>query len=278
MSGDSAGSGTGRLAGSGTGRLAGSDTGRLAGKVAVITGAARGQGEAEARLFAREGASVVATDLFADLVAGVAADIVAGGGSAIGLEHDASDAASWDAVIAAATERFGGVDILVNNAAIHWIRPLAAEEQQDLRRMLDVNLIGPILGMQRAAVAMQARGGGSIVNISSYAGLRGAYGHGAYGASKWGLRGVTKVAAIEYGPAGIRVNSVHPGPIDTAMLPVAEGDFAAHFADVPLKRVGRAQEVAELALFLASDAASYLSGSEISVDGGIIAGRLPDGM
>lgn len=251
----------------------GRGTGRLAGKVAIITGAARGQGEAEARLFAREGASVVATDVLGDLVGKVAEDIAADGLPIIALEHDISDPQAWDAVIAATVERFGGVDVLVNNAAVHWTRPLAEETAPDLRRMLDVNLIGPILGMQRAAEAMRARGAGSIVNISSYAGLRGIHGHGAYGASKWALRGVTKTAAIEYGPIGVRVNSVHPGSIETAMLPDYDEEPSVRFAHVPVGRVGRADEVAELVLFLASDASSYLTGAEIAIDGGISAGR-----
>ena len=251
-------------------------TGRLEGKVAVITGAARGQGAAEARLFASEGAAVVLTDVLGDLVGEVADGISATGGSAVGLPHDVTDPAAWDAVVAAATDRFGGLDVLVNNAAIHWVRPLDEETPADLRRILDVNLVGPILGMQRAAGALRRRGGGSIVNVSSYAGLRGVHGHGAYGATKWALRGVSKTAAIEYGPDGIRVNSVHPGPIDTAMLPdVAEADRPVRFGHIPLGRVGRVEEVAELVLFLASDAASYLSGAEISVDGGSCAGRVP---
>src|SRR5947209_1286323 len=180
--------------------------GRLAGKTALITGAARGQGEAEARLFAREGANVVATDVLGDLVDKLAQDVRADGGSAIGLGHDVSDPHAWDSVLAAALEEFGQVDVLVNNAAIHWVRPLADETADDLRRILDVNLIGPVLGMQRFASAVQHAGSrGSVVNVSSYAGLRGIYGHGAYGASKWALRGISKTAAIEYGPLGIRV-------------------------------------------------------------------------
>jgi 3alpha(or 20beta)-hydroxysteroid dehydrogenase len=248
-------------------------TGRLAGKVAIITGAARGQGEAEARLFAREGASVVATDVLGDLVSKVAEDIALDGFPAVALEHDISDPQAWDAVLAATVERFGGVDVLVNNAAVHWVRPLSEETLPDLRRMLDVNLLGPILGMQRAVEAMRERGGGSIVNISSYAGLRGIHGHGAYGASKWALRGVTKTAAIEFGPIGVRVNSVHPGSIETAMLPDFDEEPSIRFAHVPVGRVGQVDEVAELVLFLASDASSYLTGAEIAIDGGISAGR-----
>ena len=249
-------------------------SGRLDGKIAIVTGAARGQGEAEARLFVAEGARVVVTDVLADELLAVVADL---GAAAVAVEHDVVDEAAWDRVVAAALEAFGGVDVLINNAAIHWIRPLLDENAGDVRRILDVNLIGPLLGMQRVAEPMRARGGGSIVNVSSYAGLAGIYGHTAYGASKWALRGVTKTAALELGPLGIRVNSIHPGPIETAMLPAGRGDAAARYLEVPMGRVGQAPEVAELVAFLASDAASYLTGSEVAVDGGMAAGRLPRG-
>jgi 3alpha(or 20beta)-hydroxysteroid dehydrogenase len=243
---------------------------RLAGKVAVVTGAARGQGEAEARLFAAEGAQVVLTDVLTDEVRAVAADL---GDAAVARTHDVTDPAAWAEVVDAAVEAFGGLDVLVNNAGIHWIRLLVDEDPTDLERLLRVNLIGPYLGMQAAVPAMRARGGGSIVNISSVAGLQGAWGHSAYGASKWGLRGVTKTAAIELGQLGIRVNSVHPGPIDTAMLPVSPTDRMFESQAIP--RAGTADEVAEAVLYLASDASQYVTGAEIAVDGGLVAGPLP---
>jgi 3alpha(or 20beta)-hydroxysteroid dehydrogenase len=246
--------------------------GELDGKVAIITGAARGQGATEAHLFAARGARVVVTDVLADEVKGVAADI---GDAAVAEPHDVTNEDDWARVVARAVDVFGGLDVLVNNAGIHWIRPITEESRADLDRMLSINLVGPFVGIQAVVEPMRARGGGSIVNVSSYAGLRGAYGHGAYGASKWGLRGLTKTAAVELGPLGIRVNSVHPGPIVTDMLPVPRSELAGRFGDVPLQRAGEAGEVAELVAFLASDASSYLSGSEIAIDGGLDAGRVP---
>lgn len=245
---------------------------QLEGKVAIITGAARGQGAIEARMFAERGARVVLTDVLADDVKGVAADI---GDAAVAESHDVSNEDDWARVVARAVEAFGGVDVLVNNAGIHWIRPLVDEQRADLDRILSVNLVGPFVGMQAVVEPMRAGGGGSIVNVSSYAGLRGAYGHSAYGASKWGLRGLTKTAAVELGPLGIRVNSVHPGPIDTDMLPVPRAELEKRFGEVPLQRVGEPSEVAELVAFLASDAAAYLTGAEIAIDGGMDAGRIP---
>jgi 3alpha(or 20beta)-hydroxysteroid dehydrogenase len=254
--------------------MAQAGTGRLEGKVAVITGAARGQGEAEARLFVAEGARVVLTDVLVDEVEAVAASL---GGLAVARAHDVADEAAWAAVVELATSRFGGVDVLVNNAAIHRIRPLLEETAPDLRRILDVNLVGPVLGMQAVVPSMQARGGGAIVNISSLAAHSGFWGHGAYGSSKWALRGVSRTAAVELGPLGIRVNSVYPGMVDTAMLPPAgdPGTDTARTAHLPLGRVGRPGEIAEAVVFLASDASSYMTGAEIVIDGGSLAGRVP---
>jgi 3alpha(or 20beta)-hydroxysteroid dehydrogenase len=184
-----------------------------------------------------------------------------------------TQADEWTAVGDAALEAFRGVDVLVNNAGIHWIRLLVDEDPSELERLLRVNLVGPYLGMQAVVPTMTERGGGSIVNISSVAGLQGAWGHSAYGASKWGLRGLTKTAAIELGQHGIRVNSVHPGPIDTAMLPVAPDDRM--FESQAIARAGTADEVADAVLYLASDEARYVTGAEIAVDGGLVAGPLP---
>lgn len=196
---------------------------------------------------------------------------------ALFITHDVADEAGWSQVVDRTLERFGRVDVLVNNAGIIRHRPIVDERASEVAGVLAVNLIGPMIGMRMVTVPMQRSGGGSIINVSSLAGLQGLPGLGAYSASKWGLRGVTKTAAVELGPKGIRVNSIHPGPIQTAMLPVADEEIESRFTNVPLQRVGQPQEVAEVVAFLASDAASYLNGAELSVDGGLCAGRIARG-
>ena len=251
-------------------------SGRLEGKVVIVTGAARGQGEAEARLFAAEGARVVLTDVLDTEVAAVASSI---GAHAIGLRHDVTDAEQWHTVVDTAVAEFGRLDVLVNNAAIHRSRPLLDEDLDAMRRVLEINLFGTILGMQTAAPVMTRTGGGSIVNIASLAGYRGIHGHSAYGASKWAVRGVSRDAAIEFGPLGIRVNTVIPGAVATAMFP-SSGDRAtddARMAHTPLGRVGDVEEIARAVLYFASDDSSFTTGSELVVDGGSYAGSVPPG-
>lgn len=245
----------------------------LSGKVAIVTGAARGQGEAEARLFAELGAQVVLTDVLVEEGVRVAESI---GPAARFVRHDVSSEKDWYATVDTAMTEFGRVDVLVNNAAICRVVPLAEQTAEDFEQMLRVNLIGALLGMQAVTGPMKTAGGGSIVNISSQAGIQGLAGYTAYGASKWGLRGMSKVAAIELGPMGIRVNTVYPGMIDTPMIAHLEVErgLGGH-PGAPLTRVGTPEEVAEVVAFLASDASSYITGADLTVDGGASAGRIP---
>ncbi|MFC5950418.1 SDR family NAD(P)-dependent oxidoreductase [Pseudonocardia lutea] len=244
-------------------------TGRLEGKVALVTGAAQGHGLAEARAFAAEGAIVVLADVAVEAGAAAAADI---GGTAEFAALDVSDEAAWRSVVDGIVARHGRLDVLLNNAARYRTGPLLDESPQSLARLADVNLYGPFLGIQAVAKPMTAGGGGSIINVSSTAGLTGYAGHGAYGLSKWALRGLTRVAAVELAPLGIRVTCLIPGAVAGPMLesnvpPEVLAD-PAHWAGTPLARAGRPEEVARAAVFLASDDSSYVTATELVVDGG----------
>ncbi|MFI2410615.1 glucose 1-dehydrogenase [Streptomyces sp. NPDC018947] len=241
----------------------------LTGKVALVTGAARGMGAAEARLLTELGAKVVLTDVLEAEGEATAASL---GAAARFVRHDVTDEKDWTDAVAAAVDGFGRLDVLVNNAAVYSTSPIVEEDPARLETILRVDLVGPFLGIRAVAGVMKAAGGGSIVNISSQAGLQGLWGHGAYGAAKWGLRGLTRTAALELGADGIRVNSVHPGAIATAMTGHLAGK---EHPSAPLGRIGEPEEVARLVAFLASDDASYMSGAELAVDGGASAGRLP---
>ena len=244
--------------------------GRLDGKTALITGGARGQGAAEAALFAEEGANVVLTDVL-DEEGERTADIIGG----TFLHHDVTSEEEWAAVVARAVELHGGLDVLVNNAAIFSPSSLLDTEPDEFRRVIEVNQVGVYLGMREVAPVMIERGGGSIVNISSGAGMRAGSSGFAYGASKWAVRGMTKSAAVRLGRHGIRVNSIHPGFVDTVMLGqtriVQRGNLDAAVERIPLGRVGQPEEIARLALFLASDESAYSTGSEFIADGGSLA-------
>ncbi|MFF0453143.1 glucose 1-dehydrogenase [Nocardia africana] len=239
----------------------------LTGTVALITGAARGQGAAEARLFVERGARVVLTDVLDD--GKQLADEL--GEAARFVRHDVTSADDWNAAVAVALSEFGALNVLVNNAAIYTAKPLTDTTPEELEKILRVNLVGAFRGI-RSVVGPMSEAGGSIVNISSQAGLEGLMGHSAYGSSKWGLRGLTKTAALELGPRGIRVNSVHPGPIATPMVPYLTTGPGS-FPTLPLQRTGVPEEVAELVAFLASDASSYVTGAEVTIDGGLAAGK-----
>ena len=244
---------------------------RLEGRVALITGGARGQGAAEARLFAREGAKVVIADVLDPDGMAVAAEINELGGDATYIHLDVTSQEDWQQAIGATVSAYGKLDVLVNNAAI-WRGGHVADttsEQWDL--VLDINAKGVFLGTKLAIPEMRKAGGGSIINISSTAGLVGSRTSSAYSASKGAVRLFTKSTAVQYGSENIRANSIHPGPIDTAMgdqvWPDAERREEVIERTV-LKRIGRPEDIANGALFLASDESSFMTGSELVIDGG----------
>ena len=247
---------------------------RLKNKVAIITGAAKGQGEFEARLFASEGATVVLCDIDVEACGKTAEEISSSGGSAVSMTLDVTSEPNWIGVIEQTVEFFGKLDILVNNAGIYSRVPIENASVEEFVHILEVNLRGVFLGTKHAIPAMRTSGGGSIINISSTAGIVGNVGSGAYGASKGGVRSFTKYTAIQHASEGIRANSVHPGPIDTDMisdnLSTAEGRKSTE-SRIPMGRVGSIEDVAMGVLFLATDESSYMTGSELVIDGGMTA-------
>ena len=245
---------------------------RLKDKVAVVTGAGHGMGEAEARLFAREGARVVVADVLADLAETVAGDIRAGGGEARAFRIDVTREADWRDLIADAVAHWGRLDILVNNAGISGSAVGDPDGLDGWDRIIAVNQTSVFLGTKLAAEQMAKAGGGSIVNISSIMGfVGGSSGHPAYCASKGAVRIYTKAAAVRYGPQGVRVNSVHPGYMPPMLNATNAGERADKIALTPLRRLGEPIEVAYGVLFLASDEASFVTGTELVIDGGFIA-------
>ena len=239
---------------------------RLDGKIILITGAARGQGAAAARLFVAEGAMVVMGDILDTEGEKLSADL---GAAATYIHHDVTSEADWTAAVAMA-DHLGGLHGLVNNAGIFLPKPLLETGTELFERHMRVNQLGCFLGMRESVGPMERSGGGSIVNVSSVAGLRGIPGSFAYTGTKWAIRGLTKAAAIDLAPRGIRVNSIHPGPIDTEMRNVRSPDQTSErLARVPMRRVGTVDEVARLTLFLLSDESSYITGAEVAIDGGM---------
>lgn len=247
--------------------------GRLGGKVAIVTGAAQGMGEAHARRFAREGAKVVLTDVNEEGGRTLAAEI---GENALFVRQDVSCAGDWDDVVRQAETRFGPVTVLVNNAGVIGpVQGLLDFSEDDFLRVCAINQLGVFLGMKAVVPGMVKANGGSIVNISSIAGMLGTKesSNAAYCASKWAVRGMSKLIAAQYGHAGIRVNSVHPGYILTPMMVAATDEHGGGAAAaIPLGRLAQPDEVANVVLFLASDEASFVSGAEHVVDGAMIAG------
>ncbi|MEM7017932.1 MAG: glucose 1-dehydrogenase [Pseudomonadota bacterium] len=242
--------------------------GKLDGKICLITGGARGQGAAEGKMFAEEGATVWLTDVLDDVGEQAARDI---GGTY--RHQDVREEETWAALIDEITARDGRIDVLINNAGIFHSHGLLNATLEDFSRVMDINCTGVFLGMRAVARPMSEAGSGAIVNISSIAGLMGTPTAVAYGASKWAVRGMTKSAAKELGPHGIRVNSIHPGLIQTDMLDeLGPPDVTAQMTTrIPLGRHAAAEEVAKLALFLSCDDSSYSNGSEFIVDGGMTA-------
>jgi NAD(P)-dependent dehydrogenase (short-subunit alcohol dehydrogenase family) len=245
---------------------------RLKGKVALISGGARGQGAAEARLFAAEGAKVVIGDVLDDQALKTAQEIngKAGGRAVAAVHLDVTRAADWRAAVDACEREFGGLDVLVNNAGIFNTTGLEDTTEELWDAVVNINQQGVWLGMKFAVPAMRKRGGGAIVNISSVAGLSGSAGSTAYHGTKGAVRLLTKQAAVQYGGENIRCNSVHPGLIATQMIEIIPKQQRERFATaVPLKREGTAEDVAKMVLFLASDDSSYVTGAEFVVDGGL---------
>ena len=255
-------------------------TSRLAGKVAIVTGAARGIGAAVAERFVLEGARVALLDKRAELCAAVADRLnAARSDSALALALDITDEAGWLRIVEEVGGPWGGVDILVNNAGIMRVQPLTECDGDTFRKVIETNLVGPYLGMRAVVPSMQARGGGSIINFSSAQGFEGRFGMPAYTASKFGIRGLSKTAAIELGPLGIRVNTVAPGPTVTEMTRRegwTQADYDRAYALYPLGRMGAPAEIASVCAFLASEEASFVTGADLVADGGVTAGKPRD--
>jgi len=242
--------------------------GKLDGKVAIITGAAQGMGAAHAKLFVREGAKVVITDIKEAEGVALAKSL---GENTLFIKHNVASAADWDNVVAQTKAKFGRIDILVNNAGITFAKRLQDISEDDYLKIFQINQLGTFLGLKAVAKEMVAQHSGSIVNISSLNGLVG--GAVGYTDTKFAVRGMTKAAALELAPSGVRVNSVHPGVIETPMIsqPGTEEAVKQFAKAIPLRRIAKPEEVSKLVLFVASDDASDATGSEFVVDGGMSA-------
>lgn len=251
---------------------------RLSGKVAIVTGGAQGMGEATVRLFVEQGAKVLIGDLLQDKGEALATEL---GAAVEFLRMDVTSEDDWAQAVARA-QAMGPLNVLVNNAAIVHMASIADTTADDYMRVVRINQLGSFLGVRAVIDPMKAAGGGSIINVSSIDGLHSSAGLSAYSSSKWAVRGLTKTAAIELGQYGIRVNSVHPGGIFTEMggkgLISEEEINASIYADFPIPRVGQPEEVAYVTLFLATDEATYSTGSEFVADGGWFAGMRRPGM
>lgn len=239
------------------------------GAVVVITGAAQGQGAAEARVFAAGGARVVLLDVRDDAGRALADELTQRGDEAEYRHHDVTDEQAWGELAGHLASHYGRVSVLINNAGIAFRFGLMDTDAADFTRVIDVNLVGPFLGIRALAPLMRDSGGGSIVNIGSAAGMSGHF-SAAYSSSKWGLRGLTKVAAMEFAPWKVRVNAVHPGIVNTALVPGDTTFPDAMLEHTPLGWVSEPEEVASVVAFLAGPAAGYITGADIPVDGGLV--------
>jgi 3alpha(or 20beta)-hydroxysteroid dehydrogenase len=248
---------------------------RFENRTVIVTGGARGMGASHARGFIAEGANVVIADVVDQDGQSLADEL---GGRAIFSRLDVTSEADWAATVTAAEHAFGPVSVLVNNAGIVHFARIADTEPTDWSRVIDINLTGTYLGIRALASSMRKAGGGAIVNISSGAGMSGAFGLGAYVASKWGVRGLTKTAALELARDHIRVNSIHPGATRTTMAaqPDVEAVMAASVKNLAIPRIAEPEELTRLVLFVASDEASFSTGSEFIADGGALIGPVPD--
>lgn len=242
---------------------------RLQGKVAIITGAANGMGASEAKIFACEGAKVVATDVNEEKLMELAAEIKAEGGDVLVLKHNVASEEEWKAVVEKTVETYGKVDVLVNNAGVASPKNFATMDMDEWNWVMDINLNGCVLGMKYVIPEMQKAGGGSVINISSIGGIVGMAGSSPYTAAKGALRALSKSAAVEYGQDKIRVNSVHPGIIVTPMTaPSMETAMPFYQAHTQLPYMGEPEDVANGVLFLASDESRFMTGAELVIDGG----------
>ncbi len=248
----------------------------LEGKVAIVTGGARGIGAGVVRQFVDAGCRVAIADILDDDGKALAEEC---GDRAAYFHHDVADEGSWTDMLTAVIARFGKPGVLVNNAGILRISTLVDCDSVEFERVMRVNLFGTFYGIKRVAPVMIESGKGSIINVSSTEGLRGTNGLGIYGASKWGVRGLTKAAAMELGPLGVRVNSIHPGPTNTPMTNpsgLSGAEINKAYMRQPIQRMAMPKEIATACLFLASDDASYICGAELAVDGGLSVGQYMD--